>query len=248
MFAYLLIQCVIWVATVGPAVATENPYLWFFPIAAGLHVVMAAFLLWRWEDFRHSKTQQLLPRVNLACHLTLFRLSSVPTILFLAMGVANEQASGVVLVVVVAVAFLSDFVDGQVARRLDQTTNTGAYLDSSTDYAVLIILSVSFVIMGITPVWYFAILMGRLIGFALAMGIFARIQGKVSAETTFLGKAAVFSAMAAYAFELAGYAGIPALGHGTVVLVVELVSATILVISVADKYRYLVKRFRTLKE
>jgi len=242
--AYFLIQCVIWVFSVSPAVATSHAYVWYFPICAALHIGMAGFLWWRQGDFRHTRTREMLPSVNAACHLTLLRLSCVPTILFLAIAVAQSDASGIILVVVVAVAFLSDFLDGQVARRLDQTTDIGAYLDSSTDYAVLIVLSVAFVILKITPVWYFAILMGRLIGFAIAMLVLTKVQGEVSADTTFLGKAAVFSAMTAYGFELARYANLAVLGNSTLVLVVEIASAAILAISVIDKFLYLVRKFR----
>ncbi|MBU8913255.1 MAG: CDP-alcohol phosphatidyltransferase family protein [Spirochaetales bacterium] len=242
--AYFLIQCLLWVLSVSPSVAMSRSYAWYFPTSALLHLGMAGFLWWRSIDFRHTTTREPLPAVNAACHLTLFRLSCVPTILFLAIAVAQSEASGVILVVVVAVAFVTDFFDGQVARRLNQTTDIGAYLDSSTDYAVLIVLSIAFVIMKVTPIWYFGILMGRLIGFAIAMAILTKVQGKVDAETTFLGKAAVFAAMTVYAFELARYVNLAVLGDATLVLVVEIASAIILGVSVVDKYVYLVRKFR----
>jgi phosphatidylglycerophosphate synthase len=244
VFSYFAIQCAIWVIAVGPAAAVDRPLAWFFAAAAALHIGMGAFLWWRRSDFLLIESRRPLARVNAACHLTLFRLSSAPVILFLAIAVADDRASGLVLVVLVAVAFASDFLDGQVARKLRQTTVIGSYLDSSTDYAVLMVLSVAFLVLGITPLWYFCILMGRLAGFALAMGVVARVHGTVIAETTFIGKAAVFSAMVAYAFELARHVGLRGPGDPTVVLVVEILSAGVLVVSVADKLVYLVRRFR----
>ena len=241
---YFLIQCLVWVFSVSPSAAMNRPYVWYFPISALLHIGMAGFLWWRSVDFRHTTTRESLPAVNAACHLTLLRLSCVPTILFLAIALARTDVSGIVLIAVVAVAFLSDFFDGQVARRLNQTTDIGAYLDSSTDYAVLIVLSIAFVIMKVTPVWYFGILMGRFVGFAIAMAILTKVQGKVDAETTFLGKAAVFAAMTAYAFELARYVNLAVLGGATLVLVIEIASATILGVSAIDKSIYLVRKFR----
>lgn len=240
---YFLIQCLVWVFTVSAAVAISRPYAWFFPASAALHIGMAGFLRWRAVDFRHTRTREQLSAINTACHLTLFRLSCVPTILFLAITVAQLGVGGTILIVVVIVAFLSDFLDGQVARRFDQTTDIGKYLDSSTDYAVLIVLAIASVIMKITPFWYFGILIGRLAGFSIAMLILARVQGSISAETTLLGKAAIFGAMATYAFEIARYTNLVVLGGDVLVLVIEIASATVLIASAVDKSVYLVRKF-----
>lgn len=243
-----MIQLAVSLAVLTPARVFAPPYLWYIPVGAVLHIALVAFLFWRAKDFRHTVTGAPFRRVNLACHLTLFRFSCAPTILLLAVGVSRGHVSGVPLVILVAAAFLSDFLDGQAARRLNQTTEIGKYLDSSTDYAVLIVLSVAFLIMSVTPAWYFTVLMVRLVGFTVAMAVLARVQGEVSAETTFLGKAAIFSAMTTYAFELARYAGIRGIGNDTVVLVIELVSAAVLAASMIDKAIYLVRKFRTARQ
>lgn len=242
---YFGLQSLIWVLVVSPSVAVMPPYVWFFASSAFLHIGIALFFLWRETDFRHTKTREPLRRVNAACHLTLFRLSCGPTLLFIAIAVDAGKASAVTLVVLAALAFLSDFFDGQVARRLNQTTDIGAYLDSSTDYAVLLVLSIAFVIIGMMPLWYFALLVVRFVGFAAAMGILSRRHGSLVAETTFLGKAAVFSAMTACAFELAGYAGLPVIGEARVVEIVEFASAAVLLVSIVDKVLYLRRRFRS---
>lgn len=243
---YFILQCIAWVVSVSPATALRTPYIWFFPSSAGLHIGMAVLLLWRQDDFRHTRTRESLQRVNVACHLTLFRLSCAPTILFLAIAVSAGETRGAVLIAVVIVAFLSDFVDGQAARRLDQTTDIGKYLDSSTDYAVLLVLAIAFVILGITPPWYFGALMARFLGFAVAMLVLTRVQGRVTAETTFFGKAAVFSAMTTYAFESAHYLGLSRLGSGPIVSTLEIISAAILGLSAVDKVIYLVRKFRAV--
>ena len=245
---YYILQCGVWVVSVSPNTAVRNPYLWFFPTSAVLHAGMVAFLLWRSEDFRHTETREPLSAVNAACHLTLFRLSCVPTIVFLAIGVVQDDASGLILIALAAIAFFSDLLDGQVARRFNQTTDIGRYLDSSTDYAVLVVFAIGFVIMKVTPVWYFAILMGRFVGFAIAMFVLAKVQRKVSAETTFLGKASVFGAMTTIVFEICRYSGLVILGDATLVLVLEIISAMILGISVVDKLVYLVRKFRPVSQ
>jgi phosphatidylglycerophosphate synthase len=244
VLGYAGLQSVIWVFAISPANVGSSPYLWYFPILGSVHLLMAAFLWWRADDFRHTRTREPFNRVNTACHITLFRLSSAPTIMFLAVGVDRGDIPAIVLFGLVAVAFVSDFFDGQVARRLNQTTDIGAYLDSSTDYAVLVVLSVAFVIIGVTPLWYFLFLFVRLFGFAIAMAVLAKVKGAVTAETTILGKASVFGAMTTYGLELARYAGLPGLGNETLVLVVEITTAVILTASMVDKVVYLVRRFR----
>ena len=241
---YLAIQAAIVVISIGLSPALHRPFVWFLPATVGLHAAMGIFLLYRRSDLRHTETGEAFSAINGATHLTLLRLSFTPTILLLAVAVSDGYRVGPVLIGVVVAAFLSDFLDGQVARRLNQTTEMGKYLDSSTDYAVLLVLAVALVVLGITPVWYFGVLTFRLVGFAVAMVFLTRVQGHVRAETTFLGKAAIFSAMTTYAFEIAGYVGLRGIGDPRVVLVVEIVSAAIVGVSMIDKWIYLRRRFR----
>ena len=245
---YLAIQVGIVFLSLGPASALSRPFVWFMPAGLGLHAAMAIFLLARRSDLRHTRTGEQYSAINGATHLTLIRLSFTPTILLLAVAVNNGYRLGPVLIAVVVAAFVSDFFDGQVARRMDQTTEMGRYLDSSTDYAVLLVIAVALVILGITPLWYFGVLIFRLVGFAVAMALLTRVQGYVRAETTFLGKAAVFSAMTTYAFEIAGYVGLRFVGDPQVVMIIEIVSAAILGVSMIDKSIYLVRRFREVGE
>jgi cardiolipin synthase len=246
--SYMAVQCALWLA-IGPrGLALESPYAWFFGAVIVFHAAIFAIVSWRRSDFLLLESGEPLSRVNLATHLTLFRLSCAPTILFLAIAVARGDTGGIALVVLVAVAFLSDLLDGQVARRLHQLTRIGSYLDSSTDYAVLVVLSVSFVVLGITPLWYFAALMFRLLGFAVAMLLLTLRRGGLNAETTLMGKAAVFSAMTTFAFEIAQHVDLGGVGNETVVFWVEIASALILFVSVIDKGFYVGRAFRTTNQ
>ena len=47
----------------------------------------------------------------------------------------------------------TDWVDGYLARRLDQVSRTGKWLDPAADRLALIIVAVVFVIDGIAPTW-----------------------------------------------------------------------------------------------
>ena len=183
-------------------------------------------------------------RVHLAAHITLFRLSSAPTIIFLAIPADHSKVAGAVLIALATSVFLTDLVDGQIARRLDQVTRIGTYLDSSTDYVILLSLVLAFVFLGITPIWYFAVLAARLVGFAIVMGVLSLRDRKVVPDTTVLGKAAVFSAMVTIAFELARAAGVRGAGNHDLVFGIEIASAVIIFLSAADKILYAVRRVR----
>ena len=187
-----------------------------------------------------------LGRVNLACHLTLLRVSALPTLVFILLLAQEHRVAGVFIPFAAAV-FLTDLLDGQVARRMHQLTQIGAYLDSTCDYVVLIGGAIAFVAVGAIPVWFFAVLMARLVIFAAGMGSLLVLQGRVDPESTFLGKAAVFASMATLAFQLCRYLEVPYLGDDTLVLGVEIACAVLLAVSAVDKALYLRRKFRDLE-
>jgi phosphatidylglycerophosphate synthase len=108
---------------------------------------------------------------------------------------------------------------------------------------VLIASAIAFVLLGVIPTWFFVLLTVRLLVFAVAMGALRLYQGTVEAESTFLGKAAVFAAMGTLAFQLCRYLDVPYLGHPRLVAGVEIACAVMLVASMADKAVYLRRKF-----
>ena len=85
-------------------------------VSAACHAGLAAFLLWRREDFRIEGTDTRLGRINAPNVLTIGRISSIPTILFLVL-LARDYAVLPVALPFICLVFASDFVDGLVARR-----------------------------------------------------------------------------------------------------------------------------------
>ncbi len=241
---YLAVQCGLYTLTWLLMGASWRLSWVFYPVTALFHFLILGGLLWRKADLRRTSDGVALERVNLPCHLTLVRLSSTPTLVFLA-AAGGSPAMGALLLGLAAVVFVTDFFDGRIARARGETTVMGSYLDSSSDYVVLLSVGVSFTLLGIVPVWYAVVLMVRLGVHALGMGLVSLVRRRVDPETTFLGKVGVAAAMVVCAFQVARWYAIPALGDPTVVGVAEISGAVVLAVSLGEKVVYLVRKLRS---
>ena len=102
--------------------------------------------------------------------ITLARLSSVPTILFLVL-LARAYPVLPVALPFISLVFASDFVDGCSPGRGGGVTFVGRYLDSTSDYLMIIAVSILFLVEGLIPAWFFWLLMARLVLFAAGMAV-----------------------------------------------------------------------------
>ncbi|HET9144391.1 CDP-alcohol phosphatidyltransferase family protein [Actinophytocola sp.] len=127
--------------------------------------------------------------------LSIIRLAGVPLFLWLLLG---PQADGWALLVLVA-SGVTDWLDGKLARWLNQTSRFGALLDPLADRLYTLAAVVGFVIRDIVPWWVAAVLIARDL---LVMVCIARLRraGFGPPEVTYIGKAATFVLM--YAFPL----------------------------------------------
>jgi phosphatidylglycerophosphate synthase len=207
-------------------------------VSAACHAGLAAFLLWRREDFRVEGANTQLERVNAPNVLTIGRISSIPSILFLVL-LARDYAVLPVALPFICIVFASDFVDGIIARRGGGVTFVGRYLDSSSDYLLIIAVSILYRLEGLIPIWLFWLIMARLVLFAAGMAWAALRQGAVKPLATFLGKASIFATMVLYAMEAAERFGVPLVGDPRVVRIFEYIVAGIIVVSLADKAVFL---------
>ena len=98
--------------------------------------------------------------------LSVLRLAGVPLFLYLLLG---PRADGWALLVLVF-AGLSDWLDGKLARWLNQMSNLGALLDPAADRLYVFCTLLAFVIRDIVPLWIalvLVVLATALIGDAL---------------------------------------------------------------------------------
>jgi phosphatidylglycerophosphate synthase len=226
----------------GYRMGWQRPAL-FLAISLAYHASLTGLLFARWEDFHVEGSSEPLRRVNLSNSLTFGRLSSIPSILYLIVQASSYRVLPVILPLMCAV-FATDFLDGIIARRRNQITFVGRYLDSSSDYIMIIAVSIIFYYYQLIPLWFFILIMCRLILFAIGMALLALREGKANPLATFLGKASIFALMVLYVMEIAGLFGVPWIGNALVVQIVEYVVALVVLVSMVDKAIFLRKMFR----
>jgi cardiolipin synthase len=127
--------------------------------------------------------------------LSVLRLAGVPLFLYLLLG---PRADGWALLVLVF-AGLSDWLDGKLARWLNQMSNLGALLDPAADRLYVFCTLLAFVIRDIIPLWIALVLVGREVVVGICL-LILRGRGWGPFEVTYLGKAATFNLL--YAFPL----------------------------------------------
>jgi CDP-diacylglycerol--glycerol-3-phosphate 3-phosphatidyltransferase len=214
----------------------------FAGINAVFHAALAFFLISRAADIRIEGAGEPLKKVNPSNVLTVARVSSIPTALFLILLSRRIQLLPVALPYLFAV-FITDFFDGILARARKEVTLIGRYLDSVSDYLILASTSIVFFAFALIPAWFFVLILSRLGIFAVFMAVAALKQGKATPLATFLGKASIFATMFLYLLETAEYFSIPVIGYPLVVRVFEIVAAAVIVASFFDKAVFLRKLF-----
>jgi cardiolipin synthase (CMP-forming) len=127
--------------------------------------------------------------------LSVLRLAGVPLFLYLLLG---PRADGWALLVLVF-AGLSDWLDGKLARWLNQMSRLGALLDPAADRLYVFCTLLAFVIRDIVPLWVALVLVGREVVVGICL-LVLRGRGWGPFEVTYLGKAATFNLL--YAFPL----------------------------------------------
>jgi len=127
--------------------------------------------------------------------LSLLRLLGVPVFLWLLLGPHADVAALVVL----AASGASDWLDGKLARWLDQASRIGVLLDPAADRLYILATLTAFVVRDIIPWWLAALIVGRDAVLGLCLPLLRR-HGYGPLPVHYLGKAATFNLL--YAFPL----------------------------------------------
>ncbi len=127
--------------------------------------------------------------------LSLLRLLGVPLFLYLTLGPEYDELALIVLMV----AGVTDYLDGKLARTLNQASKLGQILDPVADRLYILSVVVALAIRDIIPVWLAVLLPLRdVLLFALVPLL--RTRGFTALPVHFLGKAATANLL--YAFPL----------------------------------------------
>ena len=129
--------------------------------------------------------------------ISVARLLGVPLFLYLLLGPHADLAALFVLIA----AGISDWADGVLARRLNQYSRLGELLDPAADRLYILATLVGLVLRNIIPWWLAALIIGRDLVLAVALGVLRR-YGYGPLPVHYLGKAATFNLLYAFPFLL----------------------------------------------
>jgi cardiolipin synthase len=128
--------------------------------------------------------------------LSLLRLLGVPVFLWLALG---PHANGWAFAIL-AFGGISDYADGKIARRFNQSSRLGALLDPAVDRLYIVATIVALTITGILPVWLAIAIPARDVLLLATVPALRRMGYGVALPVNFAGKAATLNLL--YAFPL----------------------------------------------
>ncbi len=125
--------------------------------------------------------------------LSVLRLLGVPLFLWLLLG---PEADGWALAVLMVSGF-TDWLDGKLARWLDQSSRLGALLDPAADRLYIVSTLIALALREIVPLWVVALLVGRELVLGVMLLVLRR-YGYPPLQVHYLGKAATLLLL--YAF------------------------------------------------
>lgn len=126
--------------------------------------------------------------MTLANQLTLFRIGLIPLLIlvfYLPYGWANPVSAAIF-----ATAALTDWLDGYIARKFDQTTPFGAFLDPVADKLMVVVALVLLVEVHASP-WFAVpavVIVGREIVISALREWMAELGKRASVAVSFMGK------------------------------------------------------------
>lgn len=145
--------------------------------------------------------------VTLPNAFTLFRLCCIPLFLYLLFGRDNRAGAAWLLGGLGA----TDWVDGWLARRLNQTSEFGKIFDPIADRILFIVGIGGIIIDHAAPLWIAWAVVAREVIFGGTVAIATLVFGMKRFDVTWLGKSATFLLMFAFPGFMLGSTDFP--GH-----------------------------------
>ena len=132
--------------------------------------------------------------------LSLLRLAGVPLFLWLILG---PERDGLALLVLMFAGF-TDYADGWLARRLNQTSRLGQMLDPAADRLYILATLLGLTVRDIVPLWLTLSLITRDVMLVACVPTLRRLGYGPALPVHYLGKAATFNLLYAFPFLLFG--------------------------------------------
>ncbi len=242
--ALFFVQCITLLFLVWIYAIAWTPLLWLLPILIVLHVLIVIILCSLRDSFYIIESQRRLDHINLTNWLSVFRISSTPTIVFL---LANIQRYDLLTpsLILLFLIFLTDFVDGKLARRLHQNTQIGQYIDSWSDYIILLTVTFMFFYYRFISVWFFALVLLRLFIPIVGIAILFFGTGYTQYHSTRMGKQSIFAIMSLFTLSLGQLLWRNTPYSGLILPLLEIIAALGFVLpAVVERTLLLIKLYR----
>jgi cardiolipin synthase (CMP-forming) len=130
--------------------------------------------------------------------ISVARLAGVPVFVWLVLGLRTQTGDWWAVGLLIA-SGLSDWLDGKIARALNQQSRLGQLLDPAADRAYIVATVIALAVRAIIPWWLVILLAVRELMLGVVLLVLRR-HGYGPLQVSFLGKAATLALL--YAFPL----------------------------------------------
>ncbi|MGZ4435377.1 MAG: CDP-alcohol phosphatidyltransferase family protein [Trebonia sp.] len=131
--------------------------------------------------------------------LSAARLAGVPVFLWLVLG-PRTATTDLIAAGILGLAGITDWLDGKLARMLNQQSRLGQLLDPAADRLYIAATIIALAVRGIMPWWLFGAIAGRELIVGAALLVLHRHTVYGALQVSFVGKTATLCLM--YAFPL----------------------------------------------
>jgi cardiolipin synthase len=137
---------------------------------------------------------------NVPNTISFIRLALIPVFIWVVFGAREYGWAGILLGVIGA----TDWIDGFLARRLNQVTELGKFLDPLADRIAVVVAVVAGLVISVLPAWFAIALIVRELVIGIG-AVYGWRNGVTKLDVRFLGKAAT---LALYVSVTAFYIGV----------------------------------------
>jgi cardiolipin synthase (CMP-forming) len=141
--------------------------------------------------------------------LSAARLAGVPVFLWLVIVPQTAEAD-LIAAAILGLAGISDWLDGKLARMLNQQSRLGQILDPAADRLYIAATIIALAVRGIIPWWLFAAIAGRELCVGIALLVLKNRTPYGALQVSFVGKAATLCLMYSFPLLFLGAHGGPA--------------------------------------
>jgi len=124
--------------------------------------------------------------------ISLLRILLIIPTVYLLLYKPEESYSTAIIIVLLVTMYITDLLDGYLARRLDQVSETGKILDPLADKIVVVAIVLILFLQHKIETWFFVIVITRDI-MILIFGLYLKSRKRIVLMSNYPGKAAVLS-------------------------------------------------------